>query len=163
MLEKLARAADAIRTRFVHQDTQTFASAVPRVAFHSARTLTADRQSLFEGEPIEPAVFAQNHGLLPVFVHHADQMMRHTLGVDNGIRYLRDDQALTGFSCQFAEPPAFASAILLYIQEAFEDAWAFLPRNDQDNVMLDDLVRIFINDMRNRALDLRPSGPGASA
>ena len=144
LLANLAALGERLRAGFRPRATQTFATAVPRVAWRVAARLSAERAAVLGDDVIDPALFGKTAGLLPVFIWHADRLAREVMKQGSGVYFEPEGASLTGYRCAFPITPAFSSSVLLFLQESLHDAWENLPRDARDRVVLDDFVGLFI-------------------
>lgn len=161
LLSDLGALGARVRARLRFRKQQNFQSAVPRVAARVAEKLGEDAPAVFRGEVLHPDVFGKNAGLLPVFAWHADRLGRTAMNQGSSVYFEEEENSLTGYRCVFPMTPAFASAALLFLQEAIHDAWENLPRDEMGNVMMDEIVDLFVEAQKNPAFDLRamPDNP----
>lgn len=161
LLSDLGALGARVRARLRFRKQQNFQSAVPRVAARVAERLGEEAPAVLRGEILHPDVFGKTAGLLPVFAWHADRLGRTAMNQGSSVYFEEEEGSLTGYRCVFPMAPAFASAALLFLQEAIHDAWENLPRNEMGQVMMDEIVDLFVEAQRNPAFDLRatPENP----
>lgn len=155
LLSDLSALGARFRARLRRRPQQNFQSAVPRVAARTAEKLGGETPATLRGEALPSEVFGKTAGLLPVFAWHADRLGRTAMNQGSSVYFEPEENSLTGYRCVFPMPPAFASAALLFLQEAIHDAWENLPRDEMDRVMLDELVDLFVAAQNNPDFSLR--------
>lgn len=163
LLSSLNTLGDRFRARLRNRPQQNFQSAVPRVAARTASNLGEEVPATLRGEVLPADVFGKNAGMLPVFAWHADRLGRTAMNQGSSVYFEPENNSLTGFRCVFPMPPAFASAALLFLQEAIYDAWENLPRDEMGRVMMDELVDLFVAAQNNPAFSLRATHENPSA